>query len=211
MSYEPNKCLDDLCEMKSIIMCGLKNELANGIQNVNTKEAGDAADIIKDLAEAEKCCLESEYYKAVIMAMGESSEGPYGYMPTVYGYNNRHYGNGRFAPTGSGTRMGYDPTIHQMPYIHEYLDDPEEFSRKMRYGYSETDGRYGRAYNQYQTAKRYYTETHSEKDKNEMTTHAKEHLADTIASMRDIWSMADPEMKKRMKADLTSLVGEMTV
>lgn len=36
-------------------------------------------------------------------------------------------------------------------------------------------------------------------------------LANTLESIRTIWSSSDPELKKRMKADLTALVGELTV
>lgn len=217
MSYEPDKCLDDLCEMKQTIMDGFKAELANGVHNVNTEEAYKVVDIIKDLAETERNCLESEYYKAVIEAMGQDNAERYGYLPNdrwtyrdVMGYNNRHYGNGRFATRGSGT-MGYNPTIRQMPYIRDYLDNPEEFSRDMRMGYHDPDynERYGRAYNEYKTAKRYYTENHTDQNKIEMNRHATEHLTDTIATIRDIWSSADSDMKKRMKADLSGLLGEM--
>lgn len=217
MSYEPDKCLDDLCEIKADIMKGLKAEIAGGLEKVDTEEAYKVVDMIKDLAAAEKDCLESEYYKAVIEAMGQDTVERYGYMPNdnwtyrdTIGYNNRHYGNGKFAPKGSGSYMGFKPTMRQMPYIHDYIEDPEEFSRNMRYGYSDSsNNRYGRSYSQYQDAKRYYTESHSEKDKNEMTMHAKEHLSDTLVTLRDIWSTADPELKKRMKNDLSNLMGEM--
>lgn len=36
-------------------------------------------------------------------------------------------------------------------------------------------------------------------------------VANTLESIRTIWSSSDPELKKRMKADLTALVGELTV
>lgn len=60
-------------------------------------------------------------------------------------------------------------------------------------------------------AKRHYTETHSEKDRREMKDHANEHMAETMMTLREIWEDADPDLKTRMKADLTKLTSEMTV
>ena len=48
-------------------------------------------------------------------------------------------------------------------------------------------------------------------DKEEMNRHVREHIANTLESIRTIWSSSDPELKKRMKTDLTALVGELTV
>lgn len=44
-----------------------------------------------------------------------------------------------------------------------------------------------------------------------MNAHALEHVSDTIATMRDIWKSADPDLKKRMKSDFTNLLSEMTI
>ena len=40
---------------------------------------------------------------------------------------------------------------------------------------------------------------------------ADQHIADMIASVRDIWYDADPEHKKQMKADLTAFVNQLAV
>lgn len=66
---------------------------------MDVKEAGDLADIIKDLAEAEKSCWEAEYYRSVSEAMGSSS-GSSGYtQPTG---DRMGYGD-----MGGGARRGY--------------------------------------------------------------------------------------------------------
>ena len=44
-----------------------------------------------------------------------------------------------------------------------------------------------------------------------MKEHANEHMMETMMTMREIYEDADPDMKKRMKSDLTKLVSEMTV
>lgn len=56
-----------------------------------------------------------------------------------------------------------------------------------------------------------YSETHSEKDRREMKEHANEHMAEAMTTLREIWADADPDLKARMKADLTKLTSEMTV
>lgn len=43
-----------------------------------------------------------------------------------------------------------------------------------------------------------------------MTKHAREHIANSVATMREIWGNAEPELRKQMKADLQALIGEMT-
>lgn len=47
-------------------------------------------------------------------------------------------------------------------------------------------------------------------DKEDMTKHAREHIANSVATMREIWGNAEPELRKQMKADLQALIGEMT-
>lgn len=42
-----------------------------------------------------------------------------------------------------------------------------------------------------------------------MDAHATEHLANTVATIREIWKHADPEMRNRMKSDITVLMNDM--
>ena len=42
-----------------------------------------------------------------------------------------------------------------------------------------------------------------------MTRHANEHVADTMETVREIYKSADPDLKKRIKTDLTKLISEM--
>ena len=39
--------------------------------------------------------------------------------------------------------------------------------------------------------------------------YANEHMMDTIGTIREMYRTAEPDLKKRMKSDLTKLVGEM--
>lgn len=221
--------MEEIRELKNTLLQAVKTEVAKGVQCVDTKEAGEVIDMVKDLAEAEKCCMEACYYSKVVEAMTDDEE--------VYGYNNRRYKNGRYAPKGRGSMMGYNPTMMQMPYIMDYLDDPEEFEYRMgysgqggrgssrggnrsqsgsrmsggSYGYDGGEGRYGAPYMRYRDSRRYYTETHSPEAKEDMNAYASEHVGDTLTSIREIWKDADPSMRRKLKEDFTKLVDEMKV
>lgn len=209
------KCIKDLKEMKETLMCCVKKELSGDISNLDSGEAGAAIDMIKDLAEAECYCEQAAYYRTVVDAMEDSDDR--------YGYNNRRYSNGEYAPSGRGHISGYRPMIDEEPYVNAYLDNRTRPMMRMGYSMnsrmpymnsentSSMDSRYGKAYDNYQNARRHYTETNSMEDKQHMDIYANEHLTNTLESMRDIYKSSDPELKRRMKADLTKLIGEMTV
>ena len=85
-----------------------------------------------------------------------------------------------------------------------------------RMGYSDpdmerimSDERHGRPYKDWKLARRHYTETRSEGDKHEMSEHAKEHMADTVMTLKEMWDEADPQLREKMKKDLTNLMAEM--
>lgn len=204
----------DICEMKDMLTSWLKTHLSSGAQCVETDEAKKCAEIIGYLADIEKDCYETAYYKAVVEAMENGAEeGP-------YGYNNRRYSSGRYAPKGRGNVMGYRPYMDQEPYIEGYLNDPN-FKENMRMGYSDngTYGsgmnggsghmRYGMSYNQYKTAKRHYHETNDDTARSKMNDHIDEHLNDSIMTLKEMWKDADQNHKKRMKDDLMALVQQM--
>ena len=194
---------DEMCEMKETLIKWAKSEIERGPENVNTGEMGQVIDMIKDLAVAEEKCIKACYYEAILKEMGHEEKGDRAYME----------------------RMGYDGKKKFMPP--KYREDEPMADMywldNMRMGYSkrnamgrfksgydgDMDDRYGRPYNEYKEAKRHYTETKSPTDKEEMDRHANEHVMDTIATIREIYKAADPELRTRIKGDLTKLVGEM--
>lgn len=209
-------------EMSCSLICKLKAEFDKGLDCVNTAEAGEVTDMIKDLAETKRNLCEAMYYESVIEAMNGVDE-------ERYGYNPNRYASGRYAPTGYG-RKGYRmrPYLDPEPYIDNYLKNPNEIRDNIRMGYDaggrgdmhmqdsyrrmdNWDDRYGKAYNEYKNSRRYYTETKSPTDKHEMETHATEHIMDTVATVKEIYKSSDPELRKKIKEDITKLVGEMTV
>lgn len=62
---------------------------------------------------------------------------------------------------------------------------------------------------EYERARRHYTTTKDVADKLEMEDHAKKHLMDMMSSVKDIWHEASPELRQRMKADITNLANEL--
>ena len=241
--------MEEIKKLKEKILDCFKSEVnGKGFECMSAEEAGEVVDMIKDLAETEKNCMEALYYQKVIEAMVSYDEPRYN--EDVMGYNrNRYKSSGRYAPSGMGTRMGY--MMPHVPYL-EYDGHmtPEEYRKEAMMGYSDgrggsygdsssqgqgnrggrsndrmgygdsmmmdprfeegkMDSRYGKAYNEYKARRRHYTETKSPEDKKEMETHAEEHVRDTIATIKDIWADAEPNLKRRMREDFTKLLGEM--
>ena len=234
---ETSTAYSDICEIKKRLIDMTKTELNNGIEKIDAKELGEVVDMIKDLAEAEAKHFEACYYESIVDAMEEDSKDPYsdrmgfrsrvmphkpfrydepysdaylydndpsnidrrfrmGYRGSSNSNDNRGNPNqsrdsmGRFTSDSNSGRSGYDG-------INEWRQNPDE------------DPHYSRAVNQYKSARRHYSETHSQMDKEEMNRHANEHIADTIQTIKEMWEDADPTLRKKMKADLTSLVGTM--
>lgn len=78
-----------------------------GADRMNVQEVGMLADVVKDLAEAEKSCWEAEYYMSVTEAMQDGSMGyddGMGYRRGGSGSSQGGSGSGR---GGRGYRRGY--------------------------------------------------------------------------------------------------------
>lgn len=204
-------------ELKEKLLECFKAEIsAKGIECVDTEEAGKVVDMIKDLAETEKECMEALYYSKVTEAMLSYEEPRYGYNA------NRSATTGRYTTPGRGTRMGFVPPTRPNSEM-DWAGDPIRIESREWRSPSESSGywsgrdmmdghvdpRYGDAYNKYKMTRRHYTESKSESDMKEMKRHAEEHLNDTIATVRDIWNDADPALKQKMKDDFTKLVNDM--
>ena len=130
--------------MKDKLIKEAQNRMDN-LDGGSIEQMGQIIDMIKDLSEAEKACLEAEYYDTVIDAMdGESDR---------YGYPGQGgSGSGRGGSGGggrSGGRSGYrDPYMMEedgeggrMGYRNQYGNfpaNPKNRRRRMRRsGYSE--------------------------------------------------------------------------
>lgn len=83
-----------------------------GMERADVNELGKLADIVKDLAEAEKSCWEAEYYRSVSEAMEDGSMGyddGMGYARGGQGYRRGYSQGGQGgSQNGQGYRMGYN-------------------------------------------------------------------------------------------------------
>lgn len=73
----------------------------------------------------------------------------------------------------------------------------------------EWNPRYGEAYNKFRESRKHYQFSRQMEDKKEMNEHMSEHVMDTIATIREMWQDADPELRKKMKSDFEMLLKEM--
>lgn len=201
--------LNDISCMKENLVRGLDYEMmCKGTDNMNVDTTGKIVDMIKDLAQAEKDCMEACYYKTVVGAMdehgfeNEHEIEEYGRME----YDTRRYSNGRYAPKGAGH---YSPVRGYTPMAMGRM--PQQEDHDFRMGYPAPRGAYGHSMDNYKNAKRYYTETKDPHKREEMTQHAKDHVNETIYTFKEIWDDADVDLKRDMKSQLSKLVAEMQV
>lgn len=231
--------LNDISCIKTDIVEELKHEIrCKGFDNINPYELGQYVDMVKDLAKSEKDCVEKCYYETVIKAMNDhgyedefdiEAEGR-------MGYDNRRYASGRYAPKGRGhyspvhSSAGYTPMHHpmqsHMPMMDRYDEYDHDFmgytpsrsgsnsthSSGSRMGYSMgPEGQYGQSYHDFDRSRKHYHETKDENERMVMEHHADKYINDVSDTVRDIWKDASPEMKKRIKSDMSKLVAEMAV
>lgn len=135
--------------------------------------------------------------------------GDQGDYNQMMGYNGGSYGGSSASGRSGGNSQGSSNNSGSSGRSND-----GNYSSRMGYRDPDTerymsDERHGRPFKEWQLSRRHYTETKSEGDKQEMSQHAKEHMADMAVTVKEIWSSADPELKTKMKADLTKLMEEM--
>lgn len=110
--------VEKLKEMKDEVLRGFEQMLdeRGGIARIDVKWAGEVADIIKDLAEAENHCWEAEYYKTVTQAM-QSGGGSSGYDGSPANGGRMGYQQpGRMGYQGGGRSISHnEPMGHSDP------------------------------------------------------------------------------------------------
>lgn len=215
---QTEKCFDKLDEMKKTLCCWVEGAISSGESNVNAAELGAAVDMIKDIACAQKDIWESCYYKTVVDAMKEGEEEGC-WENHRMGYNPNRNSMGRYSrgyeyPRGDimrwpETMMGYSPSGAGTRSQSGSRMGYEDVYARMMPPESEDSERYGREFGRYRQARRHYTETNSPEKKREMEEHAEHHMNEAIATFKEIWREADPELRQKMKTDLTKLMGEM--
>lgn len=121
--------IDKICKMKDKLCEYAHQQMQQGLDRVDTREMGAVIDMIKDLAEAEKSCVEADYYESVVEAM-EDGGGRYGYDEG--GSPDGRSGYRVESSDGEGGRMGYRNQYGNWPA------NPANRRRRMRRrGYTE--------------------------------------------------------------------------
>lgn len=175
-------------ELKQGYIDKAKEQLSN-ISMADPHELAVITDAIKDMAIAEKECMEAAYYKAVTEAMEERGE------------DERMY----YRPY---MRMGYTPSYdNAVNNVARYADN----AWRMDEPRDPEAEHYGRPYSDWRRARRNYTATHSEADRASMEATGSQYLSTTIEAMRDMWANADTTLKKRMKDELTNFIAGLAV
>ena len=233
-----NASYDGIAGIKKDLIKILDAELhMKGVDDLDTKDCGEVTDMIKDLAEAEKNCLEACYYEKIIKAMEKAEEEDDD--DERMGYNSRRYSNGRYAPKGRGTRMGYIPHLEDRPWIDAYLHNPDfepemmgyqqgarrnqsgsssdygnsggrnQSGSRMGYDDPDMDPQHSMTYNEYRKARRHYMESKNPVDKQTMEEKGRRHAHEAMDTIKDIWKDADPTLRKELKASMQQALNEM--
>lgn len=148
------------------------------------------------------------------------------FAPTGHGHRSGYRGSGtmRHRSGSMHNRMrGYDDG---MDYDDDNMyDDRRGMPRRNMRGYVDEydmDGMHDpnrqngmhdtmpmRPWDRYTEAKRHYTETKDQSHKDAMEKHADEHIHESIDSMKEMWKDASPNLRAKLKTQLTSLVNTM--
>ena len=135
---EETKPIKKMCEK---LMDSVNHELDKGIENVDTKELGEAIDMIKDLYEAKEKMVKAFYYKQIMEAMEEHDfedeeeimdEGRRGYR------GQRRDSRGRYMSRRSYT----EPMM-----MHDDMREMDYMDGRMYYGGSSSGSRGGNTSN----------------------------------------------------------------
>ena len=172
-----------------------KVELDKGIENVDTKEMGEVADIIKDLAEA-------EYYAKISKAMDEAEYGEdYDYMGAYDEHERKGYRGQRRDSRGRYMKRSYTPNT--MMHDDEWEDmqrnrDMDRNLGKMYYTEPMTmNNDHANSESRYDRAKRGYEESKAMHKDN--TPESKQHKMKSLE-----------EYTKELAEDITTMVHDMS-
>jgi hypothetical protein len=210
--------------MEKLTKCA-EMEFEKGVENVDTKEMGEVADIIKDLAEA-------EYYAKISKAMDESEYGEdYDYMGAYEDDMRKGYrgqtrdSRGRYMSRRGG-RRGYEEPMYHMPlemykdYSAEELRDMDRHTMGRMYytdgssggtmatrmqggmngGRDNREGRSGMSRRGYMEAKE------MGKDKGEKMKELENYMKELSSDVTEMIGDASPEEKTMLKQKMSMLM-----
>ena len=190
------------------------------ISGQDLEELGKWVDIKKDLAEMEYYETEKLKNISIVEAMEkEATEAP---DPEVAGYNHRRYSSGRYAPAGRGHYAGYPYYENDMYGYNDrngdntMYDDRSDVHMNNRMGYTDRTGtigtrssRYGYMYDEFDKARRNYTNTNTDEDKRQMHDAAGGVVTTAKEMLEKAWQYMEPEEKAKAKNELISSISKM--
>ena len=192
-----------------------KCELDKGIEQVDTKEMGEVAEIIKELSEA-------EYYAKISKAMDEAEYGEdYDYRGAYDEHERRGYTgqprsktSGRFMRRGDG-RRSYMPMMRDYDWDNMQMDrDMDREHGKMYYtepmtmhndNQPHTESRYDRARRGYEESKAMHKGNTAE-DKQQKMKELENYMKELSTDVTDMISDMSPEEKSLMKQKMQVLM-----
>lgn len=190
--------------MKETLMCAVEMQLCN-LAEVDTKELGEAIDMIKDLEEAIYYCTVTEAMK------GNGSE--------IWS-DKKHEDNGEHRKYYNGSRS----YMERMPYYYDDEDEDKMYARRRRadgtfymdhdnmmngHERIERDHREGRSYN----SRRMYMESKEmKKDKASQLRELEKYMQELSQDIVEMINDASPEEKQYLEKKISALaskVGQM--
>ena len=171
-----------------------KCELDKGIENIDTKEMGEVAEIIKELSEA-------EYYAKISKAMDESDYGEdYDYMG-AYDHERKGYRGQRRDSRGRYMKRSYTPNTMMHDDEWEDMQRNRDMDRNLgKMYYTEPmamNNDHANSESRYDRAKRGYQETKAMHKDN--TPESKQHKMKSLE-----------EYTKELAEDITAMVQDMS-
>lgn len=184
-----------------------KCELDKGIENVNTKEMGEVADMIKDLAEA-------EYYRKISVAMDESEYGvDYDWEGRKFYRGQMRDSMGRYVSGSKMRRKGYkeiympkedyanmDELMRDIdrPMGRMYYTENEEYDTRMM-------GKSGRSRKGYMESKEMH-KANTPEDKKAKMTELEKYMQELSTDVTEMISDATQEEKNLLKSKMAMLM-----
>lgn len=182
-----------------------KCEIDKGIENVDTKEMGEVADIIKDLSEA-------MYYRTITVAMEDSEYG------VDYDWEGRKGYRGQMRDSKGrymSRRRGYMPMMRDYDWDNMQMDrDMDREHGKMYYtepmtmrndNQTHSESRYDRARRGYEESKAMHKGNTAE-DKQHKMKELENYMKELSTDVTDMISDMSPEEKSLMKQKMQVLM-----
>ena len=191
-----------------------KCELDKGIENVDTKEMGEVAEIIKELSEA-------EYYAKISKAMDEAEYGEdYDYRGAYDEYERKGYIGRMRDSKGRYMKRSYTPNT--MMHDDEWEDmqrnrDMDRNLGKMYYteptemnnGQSHSESRYDRARRGYEETKSMHKDNSSESKQMKMKS-LEDYTKELASDITDMVQDMSAEEKNLLRAKLQTLAQKVS-